>query len=597
MRTFKFSISLALTCLLFASLAGCTRTSSTRATSSAGTDASPAATEQSANSPAISSAALFQDVAAASGLKFRHQVGDVGRYYFIETTSPGCAFLDYNNDDYLDVFLVQSGNIEDRSGKSGLHCALFRNNRDGTFTDVTQGSGIDKDLGYGHGVAIGDYDNDGYDDLLVTSYNALHLFRNSRGSGQFQDVTTQMGLNSLPNLSYATSAAFGDYDNDGRLDLYVCVYTTWSIKTNKSCSDEQGKLDYCSPLLYEPRADHLFRNTGKKFVDVSAKAGITESQGRGLAVAFLDYDNDNRQDIFVANDLSANFLWRNNGNGTFTEKAIDAGCAFGENGKAMAGMGIALADYDRSGHQSMYVTNFSERPNILFRNMGSGFFEDATITAQLGTAHLKFLAFGCEFFDYDADGWSDLITNNGHVQAHQEQRSADVPREQRKQLLRNNRKGGFQEIEEATLLGDLSTPTIGRGLAVGDYDNDGRVDVLASGQNVAPQLFRNRTPDKNYWISLKTVGTKSNRNGLHAHLTLKAGGMRQTATVRAGSSYLSVSDRRAYFGLGKAQRVDEVVIRWPSGQRDVLKNLKADTFYTVTETRGITKQQAAKTAD
>jgi hypothetical protein len=492
--------------------------------------------EQSANSPAISSAALFQDVAAASGLKFRHQVGDVGRYYFIETTSPGCAFFDYNNDEYLDVFLVQSGNIEDRSGKSGLHSALFLNNRNGTFTDVTQGSGLDKDLGYGHGVAIGDYDNDGYDDLLVTSYNALHLFRNSRGSGRFQDVTTQMGLDSLPNLSYATSAAFGDYDNDGRLDLYVCVYTTWSIETNKSCSDEQGKLDYCSPLLYEPKADHLFRNTGKKFVDVSAKAGITKSQGRGLAVAFLDYDNDNRQDIFVANDLSANFLWRNNGNGTFTEKAIDAGCAFGENGKAMAGMGIALADYDRSGHQSMYVTNFSERPNILFRNMGSGFFEDATITAQLGTAHLKFLAFGCEFFDYDADGWSDLITNNGHVQAHQEQRSADVPREQRKQLLRNNRKGVFRK-SKMLLAGRSLTPRIWTRLAVG-YDND--VALMSGvGQNVAPQLFRNRAPDKKSLDFHKTVGTKATQR-LHAHLLLSRG-VRQTATVLCRLSYLSAT--------------------------------------------------------
>lgn len=539
------------------------------------------------------SKALFVDEAVAAGLSFKHEVGNTGRFYFIEAMPPGCAFLDYNNDGYLDIFLVQSGpTAPPQSVGNRPPCALYRNNRNGTFTNITPASGLDKDLGYGFGIAVADYDNDGYDDLFITTYNTNHLFRNQRGTGQFEDVTTRLGLAKRHGTGFATSAAWGDYDNDGRLDLYVCYYTQWNHALDEQCRYGSSKsLDYCSPLIYKSVTHRLFRNTKDRFVDVSEKAGIAQKTGRGLAVSFLDYNRDNRQDIFVANDLTPNMLWHNNGNGTFKEVAVQTGCAYGDAGEAMAGMGIAIADYDRSGHESLYVSNFSERPNIIFKNTGAGTFENVTAAARMGTLHMNFLSFGSEFFDYDADGWSDLIVNNGHVHARQENRRAGVPYEQRKQLLHNEGRGTFREITDIAALGDLVKPVVGRGLAVGDYDNDGRMDVLAIGQNAPVQLLRNRVRNGHHWISFKTVGTRSNRNGVGARFEIKVGRITQAASVRAGSSYLSTSDRRVYYGLGTAAKVDEVVIHWPAGTREVLKNLPADTFYTITEGQGITGKQ------
>lgn len=558
-----------------------------------------AATGTASTKPAAARAdALFVDEAAAAGLSFKHELGNTGRFYFIETLPPGCAFLDYDNDGYLDIFLVQSGPATPpESVKKRPLCALYRNNKNGTFTNTTLGSGLDKDLGYANGIAVADYDNDGYDDLFITAYNTNHLFRNQRGSGRFEDVTARLGLAKRHGTGFATSAAWGDYDSDGRLDLYVCYYAQWSHALNEECRDAGGgELDYCSPLLYRSVTHRLFRNSRDRFVDVSDKAGITRKTGRGLAVSFLDYNNDNRPDIFIASDLTPNLLWHNNGNGTFKEVAIQAGCAYGELGKAMAGMGIAIADYDHSGHESLYVSNFSERQNILFKNTGAGLFENVTGISRMASLHMNFLSFGSEFFDYDADGWSDLVVNNGHVQFRQENRRASVPFEQRKQLLHNEGRGTFREITDTAALGDLAAPMVGRGLAVGDYDNDGRVDVLATGQNAPPQLLRNRVRNGHHWISFKTIGTRSNRSGVGARFEIKVGRARWVSLVRAGSSFLSTSDRRIYCGLGTATKVDEVVVRWPSGTRDVLKNLPADTFYAVTEGRRITERRNGSTS-
>jgi hypothetical protein len=535
---------------------------------------------------------LFVDVAQKAGLSFKHQLGDEGRFYIIENTAPGCAFFDYDDDGFLDIFLVQSGSTAPAASvKDRPHCALYRNNGDGTFKDVTAGSGIDRDLGYAQGVATGDFDNDGLEDLFVTSYGRNFLLRNV-GGGKFRDVTRVMGLDTPHGTGYATTAAFGDYDNDGRLDLYVCYYLKWSHALNQKCrSKATGELDYCSPIVYDAVPHQLWHNGGGKFTDVSQKSGIGNKTGHGLAVAWMDYDHDGRQDILVANDLTPMMLWRNNGDGTFKDVAVESGCAYGEEGKVMAAMGITSADYDRSGRESVYVSNFSGRPNVLFHNIEGGLFEDVTQDAQLSLSHHKLLSFGCEFLDYDADGWPDLITNNGHVEMRAEHRGSGIPYELPKQLL-HNEGGHFREVESKALLGDLSTPTVGRGLATGDFNNDGRLDVLATSQNGPAQLFENMGRSQNHWASFKMVGTKSNRDGAHAQLTLKAKGARQTATVRAGSSYLSSSDRRVYFGLGKATKIEEVTVQWPSGARDVLKNLSADSFYTVTEGKGITKKQA-----
>jgi hypothetical protein len=539
--------------------------------------------------PIASAAALFTDVATRSGIRFTHSNGAAGRFRFIEFSPAGCAFFDYDNDGWLDVLLLQSGSPEPGGQSSPRpRCALYHNNGDGTFTDVTAGSGLDRDLGYAQGVAVGDFDNDGFDDLFITGYGHNCLLHNERGTGKFTDVTAKWGLDRPHSTGYATSAAFGDYDNDGRLDLYVCYYASWTPANDPACTDEQKLRDYCSPAIFASDSHRLYHNEGDHFRDVSAASGIDRVKGRGLAIAFVDTDDNGRQDIFVANDLTPNMLWHNNGNGTFTETAKRSGCAYSDGGALMAGMGVAVADYDHSGNLSLFVTNFSGMPSTLYKNVGSGQFQDESMTSGLALAHMKFLAFGCEFLDYDADGWPDLIVTNGSVYLHAETRLDGATTRERKQLFHNEGNGTFKEVTGEALLGDLNAPMVGRGLAVGDFDNDGRLDVLCNNQNGPAQLFRNQDRSSNHWVSFKTVGTKSNRDGLHARFTLSAGGMRQTATVRAGSSYLSASDRRVYFGLGRAKKIETVEIRWPSGTRETLHQIAADASYVVTEGRGVT---------
>ncbi|HZP81433.1 MAG TPA: VCBS repeat-containing protein, partial [Chthonomonadaceae bacterium] len=362
---------------------------------------------------------LFRDVAAASGLRFTHSNGATGKFYYVEETGAGCAFIDYDNDGYLDIVLVQSGEIPRTPGKDSPanHCALYHNNGNGTFTDVTAGSGLDTDLGYGQGVAVGDYDNDGYDDLYISGYGGNHLLHNAHGTGKFTDVTAQAGVGDTDQgLRYATSAAFGDYDNDGRLDLYVCHYAPWSPQTNLPCHNARGQAEYCTPDVLDADTHRLYHNNGDgTFTDVTKPSGIGKQKGHGLGVVWLDYDNDGRQDIFVANDLGIQFLWHNDGGGKFSNVSETAGCAFDYEGRHLAGMGIGLGDYDNSGRESLFVTNFSQQPNTLYKNLGNGLFQDVSMAANLALPHMKFLAFGCDFLDYDRDGWKDLLIANGHV--------------------------------------------------------------------------------------------------------------------------------------------------------------------------------------
>src|SRR5581483_3662902 len=378
-----------------------------------------AATTVTQASAKVNPPSLFRDVAAASGLRFTHSNGATGKFYYVEETGAGCAFIDYDTDGYLDIVLVQSGEIPRTPGKDSPanHCALYHNNGNGTFTDVTAGSGLDTDLGYGQGVAVGDYDNDGYDDLYISGYGGNHLLHNAHGTGKFTDVTAQAGVGDTDQgLRYATSAAFGDYDNDGRLDLYVCHYAPWSPQTNLPCHNARGQAEYCTPDVLDADTHRLYHNNGDgTFTDVTKPSGIGKQKGHGLGVVWLDYDNDGRQDIFVANDLGIQFLWHNDGGGKFSNVSETAGCAFDYEGRHLAGMGIGLGDYDNSGRESLFVTNFSQQPNTLYKNLGNGLFQYVSMAANLALPHMKFLAFGCDFLDYDRDGWKDLLIANGHV--------------------------------------------------------------------------------------------------------------------------------------------------------------------------------------
>jgi hypothetical protein len=529
---------------------------------------------------------LFQDVAAAAGIRFHHSNGATGQLQAIEVTGSGCALFDYDNDGWLDALLIQSGPLPGHPGPR--RNALYHNDHARgipRFTDVTTGSGLE-DAGYGQGVAVGDYDNDGFADVYITAYGGNHLFRNLGGTGRFEDVTRGAGVGDTDHgPRYATSAAFGDYDNDGRLDLYVCHYCPWTPALNKTCHDSHDVLDYCSPDVYDPDMHRLYHNRGGgRFEDVTRESGIAGARGRGLAVAWLDYDGDGREDIYVANDQNANLLWHNLGHGRFRNEALEAGCAFSDSGLPLSGMGIGVGDFNNDGREDLYVTNFSNQPNTLYQNLGHGHFEDVSMEAGVALPHMQFLSFGCEFFDYDADGWQDLIVANGHVQLHSELTQAGVTYSERKQLFHNE--GGQRFAEVTTNLGDLARPTVSRGLATGDVDNDGGIDFLVNNQNGPAQLFMNHSP-RGHWISFTTVGTRSTREGRHARLTITAGGRRQTAEVRSGSSYASASDRRVYFGLGAAARVDSIEVRWPSGAHDSARNLAADAFYTVTEGRGV----------
>ena len=546
-----------------------------------------------------SNASLFEDVAQKSGLVFSCDTGIAYRKrYFIESAAAGGGFIDFDNDGYLDIFLTQCGAPSPELLKGNRpHCALFRNHG-GTFTEASSGSGFDKDLGYVYGIAVGDYDNDGYDDIFLTSYPHNWLFHNEHGTGKFTDVTNKLGLGKTHSTGFATSAAFGDYDGDGKLDLYICYYAPWTPATDKPCVNFEHERDYCTPEVYDPETHQLFHNEGATFRNVSDASGISRVKGRGLAVAFVDFNEDGKPDIFVANDLTPNMLWKNNGDGTFENVAAEAGCGYAENGSLMAGMGIAIADYDRSEHPSLFVTSFAGMPNTLFRNIGEGQFENVADTSRIAPAHLKYLSFGCEFLDFDGDGWQDLLTANGHVQLRVNLKES-FGVEQPKRLYRNNGDGSFASIESPEALGDLATPVISRGLAIGDFDNDGFVDAMAMNQNSPVQLFRNRTGEmawKNpslprpHTIAFHLIGVKSNRDACHARLRLKDSlGTVHTDWVRAGSSYLSASDRRVYFGLGASSGACSLEIRWQSGVTEKLSGLEPDRLYAVTEGKGVTE--------
>ncbi len=554
----------------------------------------------------------FTDVAPAAGITFRHTNGKTGRYYFLETVASGGGFIDYDGDGNLDVYLLNGTAIPGFEPARPLSSVLYRNEGDGSFTDVTDQAGVGNAGGYGMGMAVADYDNDGDDDLFVTNYGENVLYRNE-GDGTFRDVTGRAGLSVPRNPTFSTSAAFLDYDRNGHLDLYVCVYVEFDFEANKRCSRD-GIQSYCGPDVYEGVADLLYRNNGDgTFSDVSVAAGIANPAGKGLGVVGGDYDGDGWTDIFVANDLTPDFLYRNNGDGTFTDQALLAGVAYGEDGVARAGMGVDFGDYDRNGSPDIYVTNFSLEPNSLHRNNGNGTFTETTFGAGVGNPTLLFLGFGTAFMDFDNDGWLDIFAANGHVIDNISLFDPTITYAQTNQLFRNEGNGAFTDVS-ASAGAPFQVERVHRGAAFGDVDNDGDVDILVTTVNDVPLLLRNdgvggRNAHGGYGggngesggdggngaadgrgpasLLVSTEGVQGNRNGIGARVTVVTAAVRQLREVRSAYSYLAANDLRAHFGLGAHTGADSVIVDWPGGARDVVTGVEGGQWITIREGAGI----------
>jgi len=541
---------------------------------------------QTAPSPSENAPITFRDITQKAGIRFVHNNAAFGKKYLPETMGPGVAFIDYDNDGWQDIFLA---NGTDWPGRPSKHSTpkLYHNNHDGTFTDVTHKAGLDVEL-FGMGVTVGDYDDDGFDDLFITTMGQSHLFHNN-GNGTFTDVTQKAGL--MGPKEFSTSAAWVDYDKDGKLDLVVANYVQWSLEGDLYCTLDGKSKSYCTPESYKGTSVRLWHNRGDgTFEDVTKTAGLAEPTSKTLGIAILDYDNDGWPDLLFSNDTQPNKLYRNNGNGTFTEKAVVAGIAFSEDGVARAGMGVDAADYDRSGSASILITNFANQMLSLYHNEGKGLFVDEAPRSEVGRASLLTLGFGCFFFDYDLDGWPDIFIVNGHIDGDIQRVQPNVKYAMPPHLFRNVGKGNFQEVTK-NLGADFNKPRVGRGAAYGDINNDGRLDLLLSTNGGPAYLFENDAAPgspANKSLRIKLIGTKSNRDGLGTVVKVSAAGDTETQMMRSGSSYLSASELVLTYGLGQHEQAETIEIRWPSGQVDKLSSVTAGQTVSVTEGRGIT---------
>jgi enediyne biosynthesis protein E4 len=527
----------------------------------------------------------FTDVTRSSGLHFEHHSGSFGQKYLPETLGPGCAFIDYDNDGWQDILLVDgmdwAGHTRNPARRrSSLR--LFRNNRNGTFTEVTRQAGLELEM-YGMGVAVGDFDNDGFPDLYVSAVGQGRLFRNT-GHGAFLDVTPQSGLGNRKGFS--TSCLWFDYDRDGWLDLFVCNYVKWSPELDVFCSSDGTHKSYCTPEAYHGTTCWLFRNRRDgTFEDVTAKAGLFDASSKSLGVAMLDYDADGWPDLFVANDTQPNKLYRNQHDGTFQEVALRAGVAFSADGKARAGMGVDAADFDNSGRSSVVVTNFDQEMLALYRSSKEGQFLDFAPGTNLGRDTLHRLGFGCFFFDADLDGNLDLLVVNGHIDDVM-QRGNETPYAQQPHLFLNEGNGRLRDVADE-IGGGFANPKIARGAAYGDIDNDGDLDVLITTNQGPAVLYRNDQLSANRSLRLRLSGTKSNRSGIGASVKVFYDGRRASRMVKSGSSYLSQSELPLTFGTGRHDTVQRIVVEWPSGRVEEFKNVRSGRSYVVTEEGGI----------
>ena len=528
------------------------------------------------------SAVTFTDITAQAGVRFVHNSGAFGKKYLPETLGAGAVVLDFDGDGWQDLLLVNSMNWPGHPGAKS-YPALYRNNHNGTFTDVTRGSGLDVEM-YGIGATAADFDNDGKIDIYVTGLGGSRLFRNL-GGGRFADVTRRAGVG---DGGFATSALWFDYDNDGKLDLFVAHYVDWSIEKDLFCTLDGKRKSYCTPESYTGQSGTLYHNRGDgTFADVTKQAGVFDATSKGLGVAMLDFDGDGWMDLFVANDTQPNRLYRNNGDGTFADVAVGAGVAFSEAGVARAGMGVDAADYDGSGRPSLIIGNFANEMMALYHNEGTRLFIDEGPSSGIGRATLLTLTFGCFFFDYDLDGRPDIFAANGHVADDIERVQRRVKYAQPPHLFRNLGQKKFEDVA-AEAGPALQHPMVGRGAAYLDLDNDGDLDLLLTANNGPARLLRNDGGNRNNVLRIVTTGVASNRDGIGARVEVTlAGGAKLWQIVKTGSSYASQSELPLTFGLGTHDRVESLRVRWPSGRVDTTGPQKGNQVITLKEGAGV----------
>ena len=523
----------------------------------------------------------FTDVTETAGLRFHHVDGRSGQRYFLETVGSGAAFFDYDNDGLIDIYFVNGADLPGFSSQTPPTNRLYRNNGDGTFTDVTELARIG-DTGYGAGCAVADYDNDGNLDLYVTNFGMNVLYRNN-GDSTFTDVTQHAGVG---DERWSLGCAFADYDNDGFVDLYVANYIDFHFETHINCT-QKGVVAYCPPEHFQGVPDTLYRNNGDgTFTDVTTIAGVYNKDGKGMGVVFGDYDNDGDTDCYVGNDAGENFLYQNKGDGTFTNVGWMAGVEADENGNVQGTMGVDFGDYDNDGLLDLIATNYQQQPNALYRNDNGNFFTDVSFVAGMADS-LPYVGWGTDFFDVDNDGDKDLLIANGHLQDTVEKYDDTTTYPQQNYLLINKGRGHFANALAAG--NELQSRKVSRGIATADYDNDGDLDILICNANDTPQLLRNDGGNQWNWILIRTIGTRSNRTGIGTRVKIRAGDMTQIDEVRGGSGYLSQNDLRLHFGIGPHKSINLIEARWPSGIVDIIRDVAPNQIIIITE--GIHSQQ------